>query len=55
MDGGQRKWLVQADGITYINAARVPRIFKSGGETMRHHVSMTLEEGEIVVKEILVR
>ena len=54
MDGGQRKWLVQRDGTTYINAARVPRIFKSGGETMRHHVSVTLEEGEVVVEELLV-
>ena len=54
-DGGQRQWLVQADGTIYINAARVPRIFKQGEETVHHHLSMSLEEGEVIVEEILVR
>ena len=55
MNGGARHWLVQADGTTYINAARVPRIFKRGEETVHHHLSLTLEQGEIVVEEVLVR
>ena len=55
MDGGQRQWLVQADGTTYINAARVPRIFDNGGEIVHHHLSMSLEAGEVIVEEVLVR
>jgi uncharacterized protein (TIGR04168 family) len=53
MDGGKRQWLVQADGTTYINAARVPRIFKRGEETVHHHLSLTLAQGEVVVEEVL--
>jgi uncharacterized protein (TIGR04168 family) len=55
MDGGKRQWLVQADGTTYINAARVPRIFKIGKKTVHHHLSLTLEQGRVSVKELLVR
>ena len=55
MDGGKRQWLVKAEGTTYINAAYVPRIFGSGEETMHHHLSLTLKQGEIVVEEMLVR
>jgi uncharacterized protein (TIGR04168 family) len=53
MDGGQRQWLVQEEGITYINAARVPRIFKRGEETVHHHLAMTLEDGQVIVEEVL--
>ncbi len=53
-DGGQRHWLMQAEGTTYINAARVPRIFQNGGKTLRHHLSMTLAKGEVVVEERLI-
>ena len=52
-DGGKRQWLVQAEGTTYINAARVPRIFERHGEIVHHHLSMTLDKGEVVVEEVL--
>ena len=35
--GGERKWLVESDGVLYVNAARVPRIEKSG---QRYHVCL---------------
>ncbi len=35
--GGERKWLVETDGVLYVNAARVPRIEKSG---QRYHVCL---------------
>ncbi len=54
MNGGQRRWLMQAEGTTYINAARVPRIFQNGGETHHHHLSMTLDKGVVVVEERLI-
>ncbi len=53
MDGGKRQWLVQAEGTTYINAARVPRIYERGEETVHHHLSLTLEQREVVVEEVL--
>jgi uncharacterized protein (TIGR04168 family) len=52
-DGAQRRWLVEADGTTYINAARVPRIFESDGNTLHHHLAVTLEGQKVVVTEML--
>jgi len=52
--GGQRKWLVEADRTTYINAARVPRIFERYGETMHHHLAVTLQGQKVTVEEMLI-
>jgi len=37
-----RAWLVERDGIRYINAARVPRTEYGEGVTLRHHVALRL-------------
>ena len=44
-----------ADDTTYVNAARVPRIFNNGGPMVHHHVLMTLEPEGVVIEEVLVR
>lgn len=40
--GGERRWQLERDGILYVNAACVPRIFEHEGRTVRHHVAVTL-------------
>lgn len=50
--GKQRQWLVEQDGTTYVNAARVPRIFEQDGQVLRHHVRLVVEETAVTVEEI---
>lgn len=50
-DGSQREWLVELDKTTYINAARVPRVFFVNNVEYRHHVRLTLEDTAVTVKE----
>ena len=53
-NGGQRQWLQQDGDTTYINAARVPRIFSRSGETVHHHLALTLDGNSVTVEEMLV-
>ena len=48
--GGQRQWYIQKDGTHYINAARVPRIFESSGQTVHHHVCIEIGSDEVRVE-----
>jgi uncharacterized protein (TIGR04168 family) len=41
--GGERRWQLQQEGVTHVNAARVPRARKANGHEERHHVSVTLD------------
>jgi uncharacterized protein (TIGR04168 family) len=52
--GGHRTWHVDRDGIHYINAARVPRIFEQQGQTVHHHLRLSFDETTGNVAEILV-
>jgi uncharacterized protein (TIGR04168 family) len=53
--GEIRPWRVEKDGVLYINAARVPRIFtKSQRPRLRHHVALTIGEGLLTATEVLV-
>ena len=49
--GAIRPWHVECDGIHYLNAARVPRIFTRDNQTFHYHLSLSLENGTIQVKE----
>jgi len=40
--GGERQWLIEANETTYVNAARVPRIFQRGTKILHHHVRVEL-------------
>lgn len=50
-NGKQRNWLVEKDGTTYINAARVPRIFEQDSHVLHHHVQLVVGETAVIVKE----
>ena len=52
--GGRREWYVVDDGIHYINAAQVPRIFEYQGQTVHHHVRLSFDESTVEVTEMLV-
>jgi uncharacterized protein (TIGR04168 family) len=52
--GGSRRWHVVSDGIHYLNAARVPRIFVQNGRCRHHHLRLSLDEDQIEIEEMLV-
>jgi uncharacterized protein (TIGR04168 family) len=51
--GGKRKWYERRDGVLYINAARVPRIFEERGGVFHHHVDLFIEQGYAEAVEVL--
>lgn len=50
--GGERTWRETRDGIAYVNAARVPRIWRSGGVERRHHVAVSWD-GTLTVDDVV--
>jgi uncharacterized protein (TIGR04168 family) len=52
--GGQRRWTVQQNGTTYLNAARVPRIYENAGTAVHHHVCVEIGANgvEVTAEEI---
>lgn len=52
--GQERPWKMEVDGVLYINAARVPRIFSGRDDVYRHHVAMSISPAGIDAKEVLV-
>ena len=51
--GGKRKWYERQDGVLYVNAARVPRIFEERGHAYHHHVDLTIEGSDVEAIEVL--
>ncbi|MEH6516051.1 MAG: metallophosphoesterase [Halioglobus sp.] len=51
--GSERPWLIERNGITHINASRVPRIFSGKDDVYRHHVALTIGANSIEAEEIL--
>lgn len=51
--GGRRSWYQRQDGVLYINAARVPRIFEERGGVFHHHVDLLIEEDGAEAIEVL--
>lgn len=51
--GGQRPWHVEHDGIHYVNAARVPRIFGENGRTVHHHIRLSLTTDTVTISKKL--
>jgi uncharacterized protein (TIGR04168 family) len=51
--GGQRRWRVEKDGVLFVNAARVPRIFARGRRSMRHHVELVIDGASATAREVL--
>ncbi len=52
--GNERPWRLERDGIVYINAAKVPRIFSVDANVHRHHVSVEITPSGAEVNEVLV-
>ncbi len=50
---GQRTWHLVQDGVHYINAARVPRIFEADGRIHHHHIRLTIDDNSVTVSEQL--
>lgn len=50
-NGSRRTWHLVQDGIHYINAAHVPRIFTADGRIFHHHIRLTLTDEGITVDE----
>lgn len=41
-------------GTLFVNAARVPRVFREGERELRHHVAVTIEGGHAEAEDVLV-
>jgi uncharacterized protein (TIGR04168 family) len=52
--GPVRPWHLVRDGIHYVNAARVPRIFRQGEKTLHHYINLELCGTEVAIKEQLI-
>lgn len=39
-----RTWCVRDNGVLYINAARVPRIFRRNGRVWHHHIALSIAD-----------
>lgn len=51
---GMRRWFLRDElGAVYINAARVPRIFKMVGERHYYHIALTTDGQQSLVEEVL--
>ncbi len=51
--GGTRSWTAERNGTLYLNAARVPRVFKEGGREKRHVVELVVESDRATAREVL--
>jgi uncharacterized protein (TIGR04168 family) len=51
--GGRRPMAREVDGTLYVNAARVPRVFREGGRELRHHVRLEIDRGRARAEEVL--
>jgi uncharacterized protein (TIGR04168 family) len=51
--GGMRRWTEERDGTLYLNAARVPRVFKEANVEKRHLIELVVEGDHATAREIL--
>ena len=52
--GGHRRWLEDRKDTLYLNAARVPRIFRRGESVLHHHVELRFDGSAMAAEERLV-
>ena len=51
----ERNWLTQIENTSYINAAKVPRIFRRDEKTLHHHIELIIDKDlNTTAREILV-
>lgn len=51
--GGKRRWCQEQNGVLYVNAARVPRIFEGGAGVLHHHVDLVIDGNRVEAIEVL--
>lgn len=51
--GGERTWLAREHGTLFVNAARVPRVWKREGAVARHRVEVTIEGDRADAREVV--
>jgi uncharacterized protein (TIGR04168 family) len=51
--GGRRAWCARQDGILYVNAACVPRIFEDRDGVHHHHVDLLVRGDDVEAVEVL--
>ncbi|MGB3715616.1 MAG: hypothetical protein WA996_14385 [Candidatus Promineifilaceae bacterium] len=49
--GGIRRGWVVENGVHFINAAYVPRIFTRGSKTLHHHIRLLYQDSEVTVSD----
>jgi uncharacterized protein (TIGR04168 family) len=52
--GGKRRWLERRADTFYLNAARVPRIFRNEGRLVHHHIELAIGGDGTCVSERLI-
>jgi uncharacterized protein (TIGR04168 family) len=52
--GGERRWQVRQDGVLYVNAARVPRVFARAGGRAHQHVALWFDARGAHAAEVIV-
>jgi uncharacterized protein (TIGR04168 family) len=52
--GGERRCLVEQEGLLHVNAARTPRIFVLGEQRLHHHVVLETDGCHTTAEEVLV-
>ncbi len=52
--GQPRRWQLTQNGVCYINAARVPRVFEYEGKRVRHHIRLVFGDDSVACTEQLV-
>ena len=52
---GHRRWQVERDDVVYINAARVPRVFRRDGQRFHHHVRLEFDGETLTSRAVLTR
>ena len=52
--GGVRRWRERCNDILYLNAARVPRIFRQRRRRLHHHLRLTVAGGDASAEAVLV-
>jgi len=52
--GNNRPWRLERNGIVFINAAKVPRIFSADADVHRHHVSLEITPSGAEVSEVFI-
>ena len=52
-DGG-RPWMLEKNGVLYINAARVPRIFATKVCQVRYHIALDIDGDNVTATEVFI-